>query len=161
METLPEILTHAADGLLILASFGAAVFCLVLSRRLTRLTSIDSGLGGAIAVLSAQVDDMNRALGEMKSGTRSSAEQLEALNREARQLTEELELMLAACHDLDGAAAEAPDTGAVAEDDTAPLPVFGSRRSSATEARDTAEPAPESAAIPFFLKNRSRLAGMG
>lgn len=163
METLSEILTHAADGLLILASFGAAVFCLVLSRRLTRLTSIDSGLGGAIAVLSAQVDDMNRALGEMKSGTRSSAEQLEALNREARQLTEELEMMLAACHDLDGAAAEAPDPGSVAaghEGDAAPLPVFGSRRSNVTEACDTAEPTPESAAIPFFLKNRSRLAGM-
>lgn len=161
MEMLPEILTHAADGLLILASFGAAVFCLVLSRRLTRLTSIDSGLGGAIAVLSAQVDDMNRALGEMKSGTRNSAEQLEALNREARQLTEELELMLAACHDLDGLTASAPEPEPDQVEDATPLPVFGSRRSSVAEDRDQAPKAPEGAAVPFFLKNRSRLAGIG
>ena len=43
---------------------------------------------------------MNRALSEMKSGTESSAQKLEALNREARQLAEELELMLSTSHDL-------------------------------------------------------------
>jgi hypothetical protein len=156
METMPQILAYAADALLILASLGAAVFCLVLSRRLTRLSSIDNGLGGAIAVLSAQVDDMNTALAEMKSGTESSAERLEDLNREARQLTEELELMLSACHDLDHAAPKAADIP-VAEVDIGSgdeTPVFGTRRRQ-TQGEDENPP------VPFFLKNRSRLAGAG
>ncbi|WP_127559769.1 DUF6468 domain-containing protein [Nioella ostreopsis] len=158
METLPQILAYAADALLILASLGAAVFCLVLSRRLTRLSSIDNGLGGAIAVLSAQVDDMNKALAEMKTGTESSAGRLDALNREARQLAEELELMLSACHDLDHATPKTADTTpAMTGCDTGPdddTPVFGTRRRHA-QGEDENPP------VPFFLKNRSRLAGAG
>ena len=160
METMPLILTYAADALLVLASLGAAAFCFVLSRRLTRLSSIDNGLGGAIAVLSAQVDDMNKALAEMKTGTESSAGRLEDLNREARQLTEELELMLSACHDLDqaapgsaGASAEPIEEEGEPEDSS---PVFGSRRRHA-QAEETDDNPP----VPFFLKNRSRLAGAG
>jgi hypothetical protein len=158
METLPQILAYAADALLILASLGAAVFCLVLSRRLTRLSSIDNGLGGAIAVLSAQVDDMNKALAEMKTGTESSAGRLDALNREARQLAEELELMLSACHDLDHATSKTADTTpAMTGCDTGPdddTPVFGTRRRHA-------QGGDENPPVPFFLKNRSRLAGAG
>lgn len=172
MVTMSQILAHAADALLILASLGAAIFCLVLSRRLTRLSSIDTGLGGAIAVLSAQVDDMNSALVAMKTGSASAAERLEELNREARQLTEELELMFSACDDLDHAAPRKipPDrpplsTENPAEDslseETAPL--FGSRRrheepDPQTQTETETEHNPP---IPFFLKNRSRLAGMG
>ena len=129
METIPLLLTHAADAALILASLGAAVFCLILSRRLSRLSSIDNGLGGAIAVLSAQVDDMNRALSEMKSGTQTSAQKLEALNREAQQLAEELELMLSTSHDL--APSEAPDgptgIGPRATPRTIPISPFSGR----------------------------------
>lgn len=157
MEIMPQILAYAADALLIVASLGAAVFCLILSRRLARLSSIDNGLGGAIAVLSAQVDDMNKALAEMKSGTETSAERLDGLNREARQLTEELELMLSACHDIGQppGPSPAPDTDpapdALSNEETAPM--FGSRRRHAEEE--------DNPPVPFFLKNRSRLAGMG
>jgi len=164
METIPLVLTHAADALLILASLGAAVFCLILSRRLSRLSSIDNGLGGAIAVLSAQVDDMNRALSEMKAGTQTSAQKLEALNREAQQLAEELELMLSTSHDLAPTKeqAEAPDprgqdTGGDADSD---IPVFGSRRSGTATAAGEPQ-ADDSATIPLFLKTRSRMAGVG
>jgi len=157
MEIIPQILAYAADALLILASLGAAVFCLVLSRRLARLSSIDNGLGGAIAVLSAQVDDMNKALAEMKSGTETSAERLDVLNREARQLTEELELMLSACHDIGQPSAPSAPPETDAPSDTVPAeenaPMFGSRR---RHPEDEDNPP-----IPFFLKNRSRLAGMG
>lgn len=164
MEMIPLLLTNAADALLILASLGAAVFCLILSRRLSRLSSIDNGLGGAIAVLSAQVDDMNRALSDMKSGTQTSAQTLEALNREARQLTEDLELMLSTCHDLapsltdrEGSASQDGRGDTEAEAD---IPVFGSRRTETAKAPD--DPTPnDTAPIPFFLKNRSRLAGAG
>src|SRR6056297_2739084 len=162
METIPLVLTHAADALLILASLGAAVFCLILSRRLSRLSSIDNGLGGAIAVLSAQVDDMNRALSEMKSGTQTSAQKLEALNREAQQLAEELELMLSTSHDLAPPEAPADDSDAPAPggEYDRDIPVFGSRRSEAATGADGPE-ADDSAPIPFFLKNRSRAAEVG
>ena len=158
---MPQILAYAADALLILASLGAAAFCLILSRRLTRLSSIDNGLGGAIAVLSAQVDDMNKALADMKSGTESSAGRLDQLNREARQLTEELELMLSACHDLDQGSprpAEAPasDTSEPSEPEKGD-PLFGSRRRHVDDVVDEDDNPP----VPFFLKNRSRLAGAG
>ena len=94
------ILSNAADILLILATLGAGTFCLILSRRLTRLSRIDNGLGGAIAVLSAQVDDMSKALAETRSGSEGSATRLEELNAEAQRLLEELELTMSACHDL-------------------------------------------------------------
>ena len=47
-----------ADILLIAGALGAGLYCIVLSRRLNRFTDLEKGVGGAIAVLSAQVDDM-------------------------------------------------------------------------------------------------------
>lgn len=93
-------LSHAADFLMILASAGAAIYCLILSRRLTRLTSFDSGIGGAIAVLSAQVDEMKAALAEAKAGTEGAGSHLRDLVGQAREISGELELMIAACHDF-------------------------------------------------------------
>lgn len=93
-------LSPLADILMIAASAGAAIYCLVLSRRLTRLTSFDSGIGGAIAVLSAQVDEMKAALAEAKAGTEAGGVQLRDLVGQARDIASELELMIAACHDF-------------------------------------------------------------
>ncbi|MEM7722760.1 MAG: DUF6468 domain-containing protein [Pseudomonadota bacterium] len=143
------ILTYAADVLMILASLGAATYCLVLSRRLSRLTSFDKGIGGAIAVLSAQVDDMKSALAEAKTGSDGAGQQLHDLVRQARDISSELELMIASCHDFaeealivqSGTApdpvAEEPDIPVEAEpspdpepveEPSADIPVFGSRR---------------------------------
>ncbi len=93
-------LSPLADLLMIAASAGAAIYCLILSRRLTRLTSFDSGIGGAIAVLSAQVEEMKAALAEAKAGTEVSGLQLRDLVGQARDIAGELELMIAACHDF-------------------------------------------------------------
>ena len=152
------ILNNAADITLIAATLGAGLFCLVLSRRLTRLSRIDNGLGGAIAVLSAQVDDMSKALAETKSGSEGSATRLEELNADARTLLEELELMLSACHDVGEAPPPAPDTSGtllLEEPLSEPEPVimFGSRRHAADKVDEDA--------IPLFLKSKSRLAGLG
>ena len=51
-----------ADGLLLVACLGAAIYCAVLSRKINRLNQFETGLGGAIAVLSAQVDDVQKTL---------------------------------------------------------------------------------------------------
>ncbi len=91
---------YAADILMISASAGAAVYCLILSRRLSRLTSFDKGIGGAIAVLSAQVDEMKAALSDAKAGSDGASHHLQDLVRQARDISGELELMIAACHDF-------------------------------------------------------------
>ena len=42
-----------ADFLMIAGTFGAAIYCYVLATRLKRFSTLETGMGGAIAVLSA------------------------------------------------------------------------------------------------------------
>lgn len=103
-----------SDILLVAGSFGAAIYCFVLSNRLKRFTTLESGMGGAIAVLSAQVDDMTVALEKARSAANGSAESLEALTARGEAVARKLELLVASLHDLpDPAGAPAPQ--AVAE----------------------------------------------
>ena len=55
-------MTLIADILLIAGALGAAFYCFVLSRRLSRFTSLEDGVGGAIAGLSRQVAEMTEAM---------------------------------------------------------------------------------------------------
>ena len=89
-----------ADILLVAGSFGAAVYCSVLATRLKRFTTLESGMGGAIAVLSAQVDDMTVALEKARGAANSSAEGLEALTARGEAVAKRLELLVASLHDL-------------------------------------------------------------
>lgn len=89
-----------ADILLVAGSFGAAVYCYVLSVRLKRFTTLESGMGGAIAVLSAQVDDMTVALDKARGAANGSAESLEALTARGEAVARRLELLVASLHDL-------------------------------------------------------------
>ncbi len=179
------ILRNTADIMLISATLGAGIFCLILSRRLTRLSRIDNGLGGAIAVLSAQVDDMSKALAETKSGSEGSATRLEELNTEARTLLEELELMISACHDVGEAPPAASDTAnadtnaepnwnvfedlmsddddadAAWQNEAAPEAVSGAKPAIMFGSRRQATGDRADATIPLFLKSKSLLAGLG
>jgi hypothetical protein len=89
-----------ADILLVAGSFGAAVYCYVLSARLKRFTTLETGMGGAIAVLSAQVDDMTVALERARGAASGSAESLEALTARGEAVARRLELLVASLHDL-------------------------------------------------------------
>jgi hypothetical protein len=135
---------------------------MVLSRRLKKLGSFDKGIGSAIAVLSAQVDEMKTVLREAKAGSDSASENLNDLVRQARDISAELEMMIASCHDFAETAIDvqsrnssAPDLpekqadrtmeglseadfrGAFASvthrDRGEDLPVFGSRRGAASD----------------------------
>ncbi|PQO23416.1 hypothetical protein C2I36_08215 [Rhodobacteraceae bacterium WD3A24] len=110
-------MTVIADILLAAGAFGAAAYCFVLSRRLRRFTQLEGGMGGAIAVLSAQVDDLTRAVESARGAANASAEALEAQTERAGRKAERLEILLASLHDLpapeDGGAA----TGKGAADD--------------------------------------------
>ncbi len=94
------ILNYGADILVTLGSLGAMAYCMILSRRLSRLTSFDKGLGGAIAVMSSQVDEMKTVLREAKAGSDGAGNQLHDLVHQARDISTELEMMIAACHDF-------------------------------------------------------------
>lgn len=96
-----------ADMLMSAGAFGAAIYCYVLAGRLKRFSTLESGMGGAIAVLSAQVDDMTRALDKARGAANGSASSLEGLTTRAESVAARLELLVAALHDLPEPAPEA------------------------------------------------------
>ncbi|MDR7126229.1 hypothetical protein [Pseudotabrizicola sp. 4114] len=89
-----------ADFLLAAGAFSTAVYCLVLSRRLKRFTTLETGMGGAIAVLSAQVDDMTKALERARSSAQTSSAALDEQVSRAETAAARLDLILASLHDL-------------------------------------------------------------
>lgn len=89
-----------SDILLAGGAFGAAIYCYVLAQRLKKFSTLESGMGGAIAVLSAQVDDMTRALDRARGAAIGSATSLEALTARSEAVAARLEILLAAMHDL-------------------------------------------------------------
>lgn len=89
-----------ADILLAAGAFAAAAYCHVLSGRLKRFNALESGMGGAIAVLSAQVDEMTRALEQARGAAHSSADGLTALVTRAEAAASRIDLLLASMHDL-------------------------------------------------------------
>lgn len=93
-------MTIIADILLALGAFGVAIYCLVLSSRLKKFTTLESGMGSAIAVLSAQVDDMTKALEKARGTAAGSAASLEGLTTRAEAAAGRIELLLASMHDL-------------------------------------------------------------
>lgn len=148
------LMSYGADILVTLASLGAMAYCMILSRRLSRLTSFDKGLGGAIAVMSSQVDEMKAALHEAKNGSDGAGHQLGDLVHQAREISSELEMMIAACHDfaeeaiavqtspekvtnIDEPEVSNAEVDAVSDPDAdageTVTPVFGSRRAAAEQ----------------------------
>lgn len=57
-----------ADGLLIATGMTAALYCIVLSQRLRRLTDVRSGIGGQIEALNAALEETRSALAETRKG---------------------------------------------------------------------------------------------
>ncbi len=89
-----------ADIMLIAAALGAGLYCVTLSRRLTRFNSLENGVGGAIAVLSAQVDGMTKTLENARGTAQTERETLDALTNRAEEVARKLELLVASMHDL-------------------------------------------------------------
>jgi hypothetical protein len=89
-----------ADMLMIAGTVAVAIYCVVLARRLSRFTDLEKGVGGAIAVLSAQVDDMTKTLTRAQKTAGASAVKLEDLTQRAEDVSRRLELLIASMHDL-------------------------------------------------------------
>ena len=114
-------MTLIADMLLIAGSLGAAIYCLTLSRRLRRLNDMENGMGGAIAALSAKVDEMTKALEVARDSARNSTSSLDGLTGRAEDAAQRLELLVASLHDVPlGGDQTADRDGAHARDGLSP-----------------------------------------
>ena len=89
-----------ADILLTAGALGAGFYCIILSNRLRRFTDLRQGVGGAVAVLSAQVDDLSRTLAAAQKAAQQSTGTLGASTRKAEDAARRLELLVASLHDL-------------------------------------------------------------
>lgn len=109
-----------ADILLVAGALGAGFYCFILARRLARFNDLEKGVGGAVAVLSAQVDDLTRALSAAQATADASTHSLDGLTDRAESVAKRLELLVASMHDLPaqqpadraGAPAPEPERGA-------------------------------------------------
>lgn len=89
-----------ADILLVSGAIGAGFYCYVLARRLNRFNDLENGVGGAVAVLSAQVDDLTKTLESAQSSASASTMSLDGLTDRAETVANRLELLVASMHDL-------------------------------------------------------------
>jgi hypothetical protein len=101
-------MSFIADMLLIAGAVAAGFYCYVLSRRLRRFTDLEKGVGGAVAVLSVQVDDLARSLQSAQSAASGSVATLTEVSDRADAAARRLELLVASLHDLPAPAPPTP-----------------------------------------------------
>ncbi|SCM69448.1 hypothetical protein [Donghicola eburneus] len=89
------------DAILGAGALGASFYCWVLSRRLRQFNNLEKGVGGAVAILSAQVDDLTKTLDTAKGTADASSKSLESLTDRAETVAKKLELMVASMHDME------------------------------------------------------------
>lgn len=108
-----------ADILLASGALAAGFYCFVLGRRLNRFNDLEKGVGGAVAVLSAQVDDLTRTLTAAQDAAHQSAKTLTELTSRAEKSAQKLELQMASLHDIPNA----PKPNSSVQENTASTPV--------------------------------------
>jgi len=138
MEFLSDLFLGAA-------AIGAAVYCYVLSRRLAALGSLEGGVGTAIAVLSGQVDELQRSLKAAQDIAVKSGTRLDSQTDRAEAIARRLELLVASMHDL-------PE----ASPSVTPSPTREPSRWQAEPARRP-EPAPQSPPVTEAPPARARI----
>ena|SRR5690554_5711953 len=89
-----------ANIFLIAGASGATFYCYILAQRLRRFNDLETGVGGAVAVLSAQVDDLTKTLESAQKSAGTAGETLKEMTDQAENVAKRLELMVASMHDL-------------------------------------------------------------
>ena len=107
-----------ADIFLGAGALAAAFYCLVLSRRLSRLKGLDQDLGSAITILSKQVDEMTGVLSQAQVAANNSSTELADTTERAENIAGRLEILIAAVHDIDEQ--KKPDFDATPENEELP-----------------------------------------
>lgn len=103
------MITMFADIFLGAAALGAMFYCFVLSKRLRKFNDLEKGVGGAVAVLAMQVDDLTSTLKQAQANGKASAEELAALTENAQVVSKHLQLQMASLHDIKPASQQAPE----------------------------------------------------
>ncbi|PVA09661.1 hypothetical protein DC366_13355 [Pelagivirga sediminicola] len=101
-----------ADILLVAGALGAGIYCYILARRLNRFNDLETGVGGAVAVLSMQVDDLTKTLAAAQGAAAASGDSLTDLTDRAESVAKRLELLVASMHDLPPATPPEPEQAA-------------------------------------------------
>ena len=91
---------YIADILLVSGALGAGFYCFILARRLSRFNDLEGGVGGAVAVLSMQVDDLKKTLETAQSAATTSENSLKDLTSRADEVARRLEILVASMHDF-------------------------------------------------------------
>lgn len=99
-----------ADLLLAIGAIGAGIYCVVLSRKINQFQSLDKGVGGAVAVLSSQVDELNNSMVTAKTVSEDSEQALAKMTDRAELIARRLELLMASMHDMPETAHTEPET---------------------------------------------------
>ncbi|GAA6188385.1 hypothetical protein [Litorivita sp. NS0012-18] len=161
-----------ADILLVTGALGAGLYCFVLARRLSRFNDLETGVGGAVAVLSAQVDDLTKTLAAAQQTAVASTRSLDGLTDRAEGVAKRLELLVASMHDLPDPAvrpaapqpapqqmqpAAAPQPAPQPVPQPVPEPQFTA--SEPTPLQPAAASAPEQPAEPVFMRHSAAAGG--
>lgn len=93
-------MTFIADILLAAGALGAGLYCHVLARRLRNFTDLEKGVGGAVALLSAQVDELSSSVQAAQATAQGSVATLADVSARAEKAARQLELLVASLHDL-------------------------------------------------------------
>ncbi|MEM7487491.1 MAG: hypothetical protein AAF390_00040 [Pseudomonadota bacterium] len=97
-----------SDLLLLLATVALAAYCWRLAKRLQSFNDVDSGLGGAIAALSLQVDDLKATLKTAMDESESAGTALDMATDRANDSIGRLEMLIAAAEDVAPSPSETP-----------------------------------------------------
>lgn len=134
-----------SDVLLAAGALGAGFYCLVLSRRLRKFMHLEKGVGGAIATLSTQVDEMSRVVAGARQLASESTRSLTDLTARAGEAALRLEGLLAELDDL-----PAKDRPAVrSPEPRAPMP------EPAVESQEPAQVEAQTAGRPRLVRRRN------
>lgn len=137
-----------ADFLLVAGALGAGFYCFVLARRLNRFNDLEKGVGGAVAVLSAQVDDLTKTLVAARAASDGSNAALDDLTGRAESAAQRLELLMASLHDMPGQDISSP-------------PIDRMQRSGAPSGPEPlASEAPRPSGGPMFMRHERNANGV-
>lgn len=96
-----------ANILLASASLAAGLYCYILGARLKKFNSLEKGVGGAVSVLSSQVQELTDAVNDAKAKSDESTDRLNDTVERAEAASKKIEIQLAALNGLNAAEEDA------------------------------------------------------
>ncbi|UWQ18441.1 hypothetical protein [Jannaschia sp. M317] len=90
-----------SDLLLLSATIGMAIYCRVLSKRLRAFNDLETGIGGTVAALSLQVDQLQSSLQAARSDVDDRTDRMTEGVAAADDRIGRLEMLMAGLEDLE------------------------------------------------------------